>query len=51
MGHSHKEIIVEALNAWKTLSSDDHLAGALLGILKQLAGLAGNLADLLGLVA
>lgn len=51
MGHSHKEIIVEALKAWKFLSSDDHLAGALLGILGAVAKAAGNLGELLSLVA
>lgn len=42
---------MQALLNWKYLSSDDHVAGALLGVLKQVASLAGNLADLLGLVA
>ena len=42
---------MQALNNWAFLSSDHHVAGALLGVLKQVAGLAGNLADLLGLVA
>ncbi|WP_297586832.1 hypothetical protein [uncultured Corynebacterium sp.] len=42
---------MQALLNWQYLSSDAHVAGALLGILKQLAGLAGNLADLLSLVA
>lgn len=42
---------MQALNNWAFLSSDGHVAGALLGVLKQVAGLAGNLADLLSLVA
>lgn len=42
---------MEALANWAFLSSDKHVAGALLGILKALAEAAGNLAELLGLVA
>ena len=42
---------MEALANWAFLSSDAHVAGALLGILKQVAGLAGDLGDLLSLVA
>ncbi|CAM3218480.1 MULTISPECIES: hypothetical protein [Corynebacterium] len=42
---------MEALQNWAFLSSDAHVAGALLGILGAVAKAAGNLGELIGLVA
>ncbi|GAA1166546.1 hypothetical protein CGLAUT_10685 [Corynebacterium glaucum] len=44
------ENITTALENWKFVSSDAHLAGALLEILKSLAGAAENAHKLLGLL-
>ena len=44
------ENFTTALENWKFVSSDAHLAGALLDILKSLAGAAENAHKLLGLL-
>lgn len=42
--------ITTAIDNWKFVSSDAHVAGALLGLLKTLAGAAENAHKLLGLL-